>query len=309
MIREIRLANAPCSWGTLEFEGVDRGQIGYGQMLNELASAGYVGTELGDWGYMPTDPAVLQPELERRRLSMRGAFVPVALANAAGHEEGVSRAIRTAKLLAAVGDPNDPPFIVLADENGAVPVRTANAGRIAPVQQLSADGWKMFVQGAMRIANAVRKSTGLRTVFHHHCAGYVETPDEIARFLELSDPELIGLVFDTGHYVYGSGSSGTSVLSGLEDFGNRIWYLHFKDCSLEIAREARKNQWDYFEAVERGVFCELGKGCVDFEGVVNWLRGIDYDGWIVVEQDVLPGMGRPRESAARNRTYLKSLGL
>jgi inosose dehydratase len=32
-------------------------------------------------------------------------------------------------------------------------------------------------------------------------------------------------------------------------------------------------------------------------------------GWIVVEQDVLPGMGTPKESAQRNREYLKSIGL
>jgi inosose dehydratase len=34
-----------------------------------------------------------------------------------------------------------------------------------------------------------------------------------------------------------------------------------------------------------------------------------YNGWIVIEQDVLPGMGSPKDSARRNREYLKSLGL
>ena len=53
----------------------------------------------------------------------------------------------------------------------------------------------------------------------------------------------------------------------------------------------------------------LGKGGVDFPGVVAWLRKHSYSGWIVVEQDVLPGMGTPKESARRNREYLKQLGL
>ena len=54
------IGNAPCSWGTLEFEGTRGEQIGFGRMLDELAETGYTGTELGDWGYMPTDPAALR---------------------------------------------------------------------------------------------------------------------------------------------------------------------------------------------------------------------------------------------------------
>jgi inosose dehydratase len=53
----------------------------------------------------------------------------------------------------------------------------------------------------------------------------------------------------------------------------------------------------------------LGRGDVDFRGVVKALQDVGYEGWIVVEQDVLPGMGTPRESAHRNREYLKSIGL
>ena len=66
----LRVGNAPCSWGTLEFEGAKGGQIGFAQMLDELAETGYTGTELGDWGYMPTDPPVL-----RRRADSRAAWL------------------------------------------------------------------------------------------------------------------------------------------------------------------------------------------------------------------------------------------
>ncbi|MDX1522722.1 MAG: xylose isomerase, partial [Anaerolineae bacterium] len=69
------------------------------------------------------------------------------------------------------------------------------------------------------------------------------------------------------------------------------------------------NEWDYFQAVGHGVFCELGQGCIDFPAVLEWLRQRDYDGRILVEQDVLPGMGAPKESARRNRDYLRSIGL
>ncbi|HWQ14307.1 MAG TPA: TIM barrel protein, partial [Roseiflexaceae bacterium] len=96
---------------------------------------------------------------------------------------------------------------------------------------------------------------------------------------------------------------------GLERFGERIWYVHFKDCAPAVAERARAEGWDYFTAVRHGLFCELGRGAVDFPAVAAWLRARGYRGWITVEQDVLPGMGAPRESARRNREYLASIGL
>jgi inosose dehydratase len=301
---KFRVGNAPCSWGSLEFEGTTGEPIGYGQMLDELAATGYTGTELGDWGYMPTDPSALRGELDRRGLVMLGAFVPVAMKNRDAHAAGVANAVKTAQLLAAVA--SDPkPFLVLADENGTIPERTLNAGRVKPAMGLSDDEWRVFADGANAVGRAVKAETGLATVLHHHCAGYVETEDEIARFLELTDPVAINLVFDTGHYAYGSGSA--DVVAALERFKNRISYVHFKDCEPNVAKQARAQGWDYFQALRHGVFCELGKGCVDFPAVLRWLRDAGYDGYTLVEQDVLPGMGSPKESARRNREYLKSI--
>ncbi|GHO97083.1 hypothetical protein KSF_071310 [Reticulibacter mediterranei] len=310
-MEHIRIANAPCSWGALEFEGIQGEQITYGQMLDELRDTGYVGTELGDWGYMPTDPARLREELERRHLSMVGAFVPVALKYAEKHADGETRALQVAHLLASVAETSgSQPLIILADDNGSDPVRTQNAGRVTGEMALTDDEWRIFIQGTERIARAVQDVTGLSTAFHHHCAGYVETPAEIARLLDMTRADLLGLVFDTGHYLYGSGSNEEQiVLDGLQRFGERIKHVHFKDCQPEIAQQARQNGWDYFTAIQHGVFCELGRGSVPFTGVREWLATYRYAGWIVVEQDVLPGMGTPKSSAERNRIYLSSLGL
>ncbi|HEU0138409.1 MAG TPA: TIM barrel protein [Bryobacteraceae bacterium] len=300
----LRVGNAPCSWGTLEFEEAKGEQIAFDRMLDELAETGYTGTELGDWGYMPTDAAVLKAELDKRGLVMLGAFVPVALKDPAAHEPGIANALKTARLLAAVSaEPK--PYLVLADNNGTVPERTRNAGRITPEMGLNAEEWRTFAGGANRLGRVVLEETGLRTVFHHHCAGYVETPDEIARFLELTDPGAIGLVFDTGHYAYGAGHC--DVLQGLERYKERVLYMHLKDCQPEVARQARINEWDYFEALRHGVFCELGQGGVDFPAVLQWLKKNSYAGYTLVEQDVLPGIGAPKESARRNREYLRSI--
>ncbi len=299
-----RVGNAPCSWGTLEFEEAKGEQIMFGQMLDELAETGYTGTELGDWGYMPTDPIQLKAELENRGLVMLGAFVPVALKDPDSHWAGLVTALKTARLLADVAS-EPKPYLVLADNNGTVPARTQNAGRVTGELGLDPADWQVFAQGASKIGRTVLVEAGLQTVFHHHCAGYVETPDEIDRFLDLTDPDAVGLVFDTGHFAYGAGHC--DVIQGMERFKDRIRYVHLKDFEPEVARQARDQGWNYFEALRHGVFCELGKGGVDFPAVLRWLKQNNYNGYVLVEQDVLPGMGSPRESARRNRDYLRSI--
>ena len=299
---QIQIANAPCSWGVLEFDMAGQ-QLQYPQVLDEIRATGYSGTELGDYGFMPTEPAALRAEIDARQLALVGAYVPVALADAAAHAAGVADALRTGRLIREAG--GGQPLIVLADQNGAVEQRTRNAGRIGPEDGLDAAGWRAFARGAMEVARAVRDELGLRTVFHHHCAGYVETPAEVDRLLDLTDPVVLGLCLDTGHLTYGGGDP----LEALRRYGERVWHVHFKDCHPEIAQTARRDGWDYFEAVRRGVFCELGQGSVDFAAVKRELDGQGYAGWIVVEQDVLPGLGTPPESATRNRAFLQSIGL
>jgi inosose dehydratase len=305
----IRIGNAPCSWGALEFDLAGKA-AGYTQVLDELAETGYVGTELGDWGFMPTDADQLAGELNSRGLTMLGAFVPVALKDPAAHDAGVESALKVARLLRATADRTTGylPFLVLADNNGTDPARTKNAGRITREMGLSDPEWRTFATGAEKVALAVRDETELSTVFHHHCGGYVETPDEIGRLMDLTDPGLLGLVFDTGHYAFGAGTC-EGVLDGLKRFSDRIWYIHFKDCQPDVAAASRREGWDYFQAVGNGVFCELGQGCVDFPAVAAWLDTRPELKWGIVEQDVLPGMGAPKASAARNRAYLRSIGL
>jgi inosose dehydratase len=298
----IKIANAPCSWGALEFD-IQGAVPGYVQVLNEMVETGYTGTELGDWGFMPTDPKALAGEIHSRGLTLLGAFVPVTLKDESCHHDGEAVAVRTASLMAAVE--GSLPFIVLADNNGSVPQRTRNAGRVTPDMGLNDAEWHTFAAGANRIAAAVKRETGLRTVFHHHCAGYIETPAEIDRLMSLTDPALLGLVFDTGHYRFGGGDP----LDGLRKHRARVWHFHLKDYSPEAGRLSREKNWDYFTSVSNGIFCELGKGSVDFPALLSELENSAYDGWAVVEQDVLPGMGQPKESARRNRQYLHSIGL
>jgi len=298
----IRVANAPCSWGVLEFEGTAR-SAPYDRVLDEIRDTGYAGTELGDWGFMPTEPSALKKAVSDRGLHLMAAFVPVALADASSHKAGAATAVRTARLLREAGEADA--IVVLSDDNGAVLERERNAGRITPDLGLSDTQWDVFAAGAEGIARAVRDETGLRTAFHPHCGGYVETVAEIDALMRRTDPSALGLCLDTGHIVYAGGDP----LDVLDRHADRVWHVHFKDCDQKVAAHARAARMGYLAAVRAHLFCELGAGAVNFAAVLTALRRRGYAGWIVVEQDVFAGLGSPAESAARNRSYLRSLGL
>lgn len=299
----MKIANAPCSWGVLEFEEQSAAGYDYSQVLDEMRAAGYDGTELGDWGFMPTDPRALGDALAARNLSLLGAFVPVRLTHPAALDGGTAAAVRTARLLAGAGFPDA--FIVLADDIAGSPERTAAAGRVGPEHRLDEESRAIFASGAEHIARRVREETGVRTVFHHHCASYIETPDEIADLMARTDASVLGLCLDTGHLTYGGGDP----VAAVQAFGARIWHLHLKDVSAAVAERARREAWDYHAAVRHGVFCELGQGTVRFRQVLDGLAAIGFTGWAVVEQDVLPSLGTPAASATRNREFLRTLGL
>lgn len=306
MGNRIRVGNAPCSWGIVQ--GVEGESYDWQRVLDEIAETGYSGSELGDWGFMPNDPALLRDELTRRDLAMIGAFTPVRLSHARGHADAEATAMRTARLLAKCmrGTPNEgEPFVVLADDPSPATHRREFAGRIRPEHGLDEHGWHALASGAERIARAVHDETGLRTVFHHHCGTFVETPEETKRLIEMTASDLVGLCLDTGHYVYAGGDP----LELLRDYRERLWLVHFKDCDAEVSGHARREGWDYVTAIRNGIFCGLGEGAVDHPGVLRELERTGYDGWIVCENEAPPGRVPPLLMAQRDRAYLAGMGL
>ncbi len=303
----IRVANAPCSWGIVEGIGSADGPD-WCRVVNEIERAGYSGTELGDRGFMPEDPPLLRDELGAHGLSLMGAFVPVRLSDVTAHAEGETSALRAAHLLEACvrGTPDEgAPFVILADDPGLGSHRLQHAGRIGPGQGLDDARWRTAAACAERIARAVSDETGLRTVFHHHCGTWVETPAETETMMRLTSPDLLGLCLDTGHCAYGGGDP----LAALRRFKERVWHVHLKDCDPVAVGRARAGGWDYVRAVRGGIFCGLGEGDVPNAAVLDELRRLGYSGWVVVENEAPPGPVSPFEYAVRDRAYLKGVGL
>ncbi len=301
MTSRIRLANAPVSWGIMEVEGWSP-PVPYQRVLDEIAVAGYEATELGPYGYLPTDVARLREELARRSLALTSAFVPLKLKEPAGAEEQLAQVCAVGRLLAGCGAQ----FLVLAD--ALWPEREACAGWAeAAGVALAAEEWKT-VAANLRPITAAARDLGLRPVFHHHVGTYIETPAEVEILLNEVPASELGLCLDTGHYCYSGGDS----VEALRRYGRRVEYLHLKDVNRQAVEAARRERLGFLEGVRRGVFCELGRGMVDFRAFKRELDTLGYDGWAVVEQDVDAtdaSAPSPAASARASREFLRDLGM
>ena len=252
-------ASAPDSWGVLDYPGPSWEQS-YEKMLDEMVEAGYTGTELGPYGFFPTDPEILQAQLAKRKLELLGSFVPVRMGDPAAGPAVLERIRKVGKLLATL----KAPFLVMADDQSSE--RNAFSGRAYDpgCPALSARQWRhvgKIVADAERVANEF----GLDLVFHPHVATYVETPEECERFFDATSHTNVGLCLDTGHCVYGQGDS----VREAEKYKSKLRFVHIKDCNAKVLEEARRNQWTFEEAIEHKVFTIIGQGDIDFSGVLS----------------------------------------
>jgi inosose dehydratase len=292
-------ACAPDSWGVLDYPGPSWEQS-YELMLDEMVEAGYTGTELGPYGFFPTDPMVLRPQLEKRKLKLLGSFVPVKMTDPSASSAVMDRIRKVGHLLATL----KAPFLVLADDQS--PERNAYSGRTneAGCPTLSAHQWKHVGQ-IVADAEKVSKEFGLDLVFHPHVATYVESPEECERFFDVSSHTNVGLCLDTGHCLYGHGDA----VKEAEKFKSKLRFVHVKDCNSKILEQARRNKWTFEEAIEHKVFTIIGKGDIDFPAFFQTLLKNGYSGWSVVEQDVKFGHTEipPKVSVAESRNYLNGV--
>src|SRR5215475_2217955 len=258
-------ASAPDSWGVLDYPGPSWEQS-YEQMLDEMVSAGYRGTELGPYGFFPTDPDVLQTQLAKRKLTLLGSFVPVKMADL-DRASVLDRIKKVGTLLAAL----KAPFLVMADDQTDGRNRFSGRAYDEGCPILSAAQWKN-VGALVADAEKVAHDFGLDLVFHPHVATHVETPEECERFFDATAHTGVGLCLDTGHCVYGHGDS----VKEAKKYKDKLRLVHIKDCNEKVLAEARRNQWTFEEAIEHKVFTIIGQGNIDFPAFFRTLRKDDF---------------------------------
>jgi inosose dehydratase len=135
--------------------------------------------------------------------------------------------------------------------------------------------------------------------WHQHTGTFVETPDELVRLMDLTDPALLGVCLDVGHYIVGGGDP----VAAVEQFGARVRHVHLKDVDPTVLGRLRAGELaDFPAAIRARLFTELGAGILDLPAVLAPLARLDYAGWLMVEQDSC--WGPPSESAAIGRRVL-----
>jgi inosose dehydratase len=300
----VTVANAPVSYGAFEITvGIDPNVPDPLTLLDWVRDAGYAGTDLGPVGYLG-DTDTLARRLSEHGLSLAGGYLELPFSEPNELEAAMPSLQALCDVFDTIGADGPAPKPTLADAGS--PARSRYPGRAARDRTVGMDdgAWRRFADGLARVVESCR-GRGYEPTFHHHTATYIEALWEIERLLEVSD---VGLCLDTGHLLLGRGEPVTAI----REWASRINQVHLKDARLDRLEEIVAESAPVVEIWRRKAFCALGDGDIDIEGVLTALAEIDYAGWLVVEQDVLPdpaNPAQPAEDQRRNREYLRAHGL
>ncbi|MFF5971881.1 sugar phosphate isomerase/epimerase family protein [Streptomyces sp. NPDC012769] len=295
-LSRIRIGSAPDSWGVWFPD--DARQVPWQRFLDEVASAGYSWIELGPYGYLPTDPAVLAEETARRDLKVSAATVFTGLHHGpAVWERTWAHVAENAALAQAMG----------AEHLVVIPSfwRDDRTGRVLEDRTLDSEQWRHLTGLTERLGHEVRERYGLRIVVHPHADTHIDGEENVTRFLDATDPDLVSLCLDTGHYAYCGGDS----VKLIETYGERIGYLHLKQVDPAVLAEVVADEVPFGPAVARGVMCEPPSGVPALEPVLAAAQALDVDLFAIVEQDMYPcEPDKPFPIAVRTRRFLRSCG-
>jgi inosose dehydratase len=284
-----RVAGAPISWGVCEVPGWGF-QMEADRVLGEAASLGLKAVEAGPDGFLPQEPGKMSRLLSGHGLELVGGFVPVVLHRPEVRDSELASVDRQAGLFAAAGAG----VLVLAadtDQEGY----EESAG-------LDEGEWEELF-ATLATVEEIGAKHGLTVVLHPHYGTEIENPEQVQRFLEGCDT---ALCLDTGHSMVGGGDP----VELAESAPERIRHVHLKDVDRDLAERVASGTLDYEKAVRDGLYRPLGDGDVDVRRVLDVLDRAGYDGWYVLEQDIMLGAD-PRDAPAvevgRSLTFLKGV--
>jgi inosose dehydratase len=286
----LRLGSCPDSWGV--WLAADPAQTPWPRFLDELAAAGYRWLELGPYGYLPTDPARLRDEVDRRGLQVSGQAVFGALHQAERWDADLADARQVAELVVAIGARH-------------VVLLPADVGPNPP--ELDTEGWRTLASATSELGRILGQEYGVHAAFHPHADSLVGTQAQVERFLEETDPAAVSLCLDTGHIAYYDGDS----LELIRKYPDRIGYLHMKQADPAVLGQVRRERLGFAEAVRRGVMCEPPRGNPAVPSLLDTIdQELDADLFMIVEQDLYPcHPDVPLPIATRTCDYLRQAGV
>ncbi|MBF9016966.1 MULTISPECIES: TIM barrel protein [unclassified Oceanispirochaeta] len=273
---KLNLAVAPCSWGIEDPDNINNPP--WERVLDEAGKSGFTAVELGPYGYLPTEAALLKKNLDFRGLELIAGTIYDNLTATADLQALTQKTKGICSLMSRVCDGEQNGYLVIIDS--VKDVRNTTAGHSESAVRLPADEWKQMMDN-IKVISKVAGEYGVRPVIHPHAGGYIEFMDETDRFLNDISEDIAGLCLDTGHLYY-AGDNPAEVLTKLS---SRLEYVHFKDINSSVYERALSENMGFFDACNLGVMCSIGAGCVDYNSIFSALDGMKYDGWVTIEQE------------------------
>ena len=294
---KLHLGTAPDSWGVW-MPGLDPLQTPWQRYLDEVQQAGYKYSELGPFGYLPTDPGIVREEYAKRGLTLTGGTVFVALHKG---REALEKAKADCDTEMAVIGPNGAKHLVILPEG-----YTDMDGNLTASPTLTDDEWTSLNTGMSELGKYVTDKHGAVLVFHTHADSHVGTQEQIERFLDGTDPETVQLCLDTGHVAY----CGADNLKLIADYPDRVQYVHLKQVDRAIQARVREEKLGFAPAVRLGAMVEPPLGEPDMVTLLAALGALGRDLYCIVEQDMYPcDFDTPLPIAVRTQQYFKGCGL
>ncbi|MBI3974592.1 MAG: TIM barrel protein, partial [Chloroflexi bacterium] len=278
------LACSPITWTVIRRQPDNpyAGRAGFGRLLDEIREAGYTHVVAGRTS-AGQEEAFERPEGLLRFLADHGLQPAPSSIGGQGLLDPAERAaaVEGARQAAAYtrGLGLDALFIMPP----SAPHRWAAAGHFSQGNRpdgLADEQWAVHCETLNRIGEACR-AEGVWLCLHNHAGMFWETGDEFERAIAGTDPNLVALGPDVGHMVWG----GIDPLPWFRRHMDRVKSIHIKDMHAAVLRQAREEKLSYQETSARGVFAEIGEGCVDWPALFGFWRDAGYDGAVVVESD------------------------
>ena len=261
------------------------------QCVSEMALAGFTGSEVG--GKYPTDTKVLKKTLELRGIQICNQWFSSFLISRP-YEETEAEFEKATDFLKEMGAK----VIGVSEQSYSI-----QGNMEQPVWEgkyvMNEEEWKLLADGLNKLGK-IAKNKGMTLTFHHHMGTVVQTEEEIDRFMELVDPDLVYLLFDSGHLSF----AGIDPEKVLKKYVNRVKHVHLKDIRREMVEKSREERWSFLRGVREGVFTVPGDGDVDFGPIFRILEEAAYEGWVVVEAEQDPAKANPLAYAKKARAYI-----